>query len=103
MNRKRDAKGRFVKEEKLEEIKAKEKEVNIEESTASSKLNETPIQENNSSSSEEKNQEEENKTDEKLTIKRAKKRKKKEKGGNSHRPSFFKIRFQVPFKITSCC
>ena len=100
MNRKRDAKGRFIKEEKVEEIKVKEKEVNIEESTASSKLNETPIQENNSSSSEEKNQEEENKADEKLTIKRAKKRKKKEKGGKSHlfSSALFKENFKSHLK-----
>ena len=84
MNRKRDAKGRFTKEEKVEENKTEEKEVNIEESTASSMLSETPTQKNNSSSLEEKSQEEENKTDEKLAIKRAKKRKMKEKGGKTH-------------------
>lgn len=84
MNRKRDAKGRFTKEEKAEENKTEEKEVNIEESTASSMLSETPTQKNNSSSLEEKSQEEENKTDEKLAIKRAKKRKMKEKGGKTH-------------------
>ena len=84
MNRKRDAKGRFTKEEKVEENKTEEKEVNIEESTASSMLSETPTQKNNSSSLEEKSQEEENKTDEKLAIKRAKKRKMKEKGDKTH-------------------
>lgn len=96
MNRKRDAKGRFMKEDKTMENSVQEKEIKVEETTSST-IESKPIEENIKPSVEEKNEEENiEEIDAKLAAKRAKKKKKKEKHSNSH--LFSKALFKENFK-----
>lgn len=92
MNRKRDAKGRFMKEDKIEEkISLENTQEEINNTPLTEEIKEEPI------IKETVNEENENEEiNEKLEKKRAKKRKKKQKGGKNH--LFSKALFKENFK-----
>lgn len=92
MNRKRDAKGRFTKEDKIEEkISLENTQEEINSTPLTEEIKEEPI------IKETINEENENEDiNEKLEKKRAKKRKKKQKGGKNH--LFSKALFKENFK-----